>query len=124
MKLLFWLFRLIFGVSLILYGCKGLTEVNTVKEIGLSHLNIIASKVPFDVQIVKDYGFVLVQFANLAMIYGGLLAMFGFCTAKYFTLFAVIIEGLFVASARVRFDEFGYTTGLVYLAFGGLVMST
>ena len=124
MKVLFWLFRLIFGVSLILYGCKGLTEVNTVKEIGFSHLDIIESKIPFNLQIVKDYGFKLVQIANLAMIYGGLLTMFGFCTAKYFTLFAVIIEGLFVASARVRSDEFGYTSGLVYLAFAGLVMST
>ena len=124
MKLLFWLFRLIFGISLILYGCKGLTEVNTVKEIGFSHLSLIENKLPFNPQIIRDYGFVLVQVANLAMIYGGLLTMFGFCTAKYFTLFAVIIEGLFVASARVRSDEFGYTTGLVYLAFGGLVMST
>ena len=40
-RLFYWFFRLILGLYFILYGIKGLSEMNNTKVIALSHLNIM-----------------------------------------------------------------------------------
>lgn len=130
MKIFFWTTRLILALFFIVYGIKNFSETNDIKEIGISHLNIMKSyleKYIPSLQTVKieDYKSTIFTFAqnnNLAFIYGGFLMIFGFSFGKIFTFSALAFQAFLVASPRVAQDDFGFCSALAYLSLLGLTL--
>ena len=68
----------------------------------------------------KSKVFKIAQNVDLAYIYGGLLLAFGLSFGKTFTLIAVVLDAIMVASPRIYQDDSGFSTGMAYLALIGI----
>ncbi len=127
-RLFYWFFRLIFGLYFILYGIKGLSEMNNTKVIALSHLNIMKnfiekyiSSILLTEKIIPNVIF-LIKILNLGFIYGGLIMSLGFKMGKWIVAFALSLECFLLGSMRIHIDELDYCSLLTYLSLIGVVL--
>lgn len=130
MKIFFWMTRFILALFFILYGIKNFSEANDIKEIGISHLNVMKSYLEnyfpsLETVKIEDYKSTIFTFSqniNLAFIYGGFLMIFGFSFGKIFTFSALGLQAFLVASPRVIQDGFGFCSALAYLSLLGITL--
>ena len=128
MTVFYWLFRFMLGLFFILYGINNLYQANDTKEKAMLHLGVMQKVIGQYVPQIKSLNFEeykskvfkIAQNVDLAYIYGGLLLAFGLSFGKTFTLIAVVLDAIMVASPRIYQDDFGFSTGMAYLALIGI----
>ena len=127
-KLFYFFFRFILGIYLILYGIKGLSEMNDTKTIALRHLNLMLKYIKIYLipsiltdKVIPNLMF-LIKILNLSFIYGGFLLCFGFKMGKWIVAFALSLEYFLLGSMRIHIDELDYCSLLTYLSLIGVIL--
>jgi len=109
MKKFFIVFlRLLFGLYLILFGLKGLSEVNINKLETIKTLDHIENRIlkPFEINLnlhlFKQHPIEILYFQNISILYSGFLLVFGLTLSKAFLLIGFLIELVF--QKNIYFD--------------------
>jgi hypothetical protein len=108
-KLFNILFRLLFGLALIVLGMITLTEVNKLDSYVNSTIDQLQHKVlkkHFNITGLKQNSEHIVFFEAFLFLSSGLLTIFGFCFAKVFAFLAVLIELSLVHNIYFYTDQF------------------
>jgi len=103
MKNIFFTFliRLIFGLYLIAFGLKGLSEVNINKHEIVKTFDHIENRIlkPYEINLnlhlFKQHPIEILYFENISILYSGFLMIFGLTLSKAFLLIGVLIELVF-----------------------------
>lgn len=100
-KFFLLIIRLIFGLYLIAFGLKGLSEVNINKNQIVKTLDHIENKIlkPYEINLnlhlFKQHPIEILYFENISIMYSGFLMIFGLTLFKAFLLIGVLIELIF-----------------------------
>ena len=127
-KLFYFFFRFILGIYLILYGIKGLSEMNDTKTIALRHLNLMLKYIKIYLipsilidKVIPNLMF-LIKILNLSFIYGGFLLSFGFKMGKWILAFGLSLECFLIGSVRIHIDELDFCSSLTYISLIGSIL--
>ena len=127
-KLFYFFFRFILGIYLILYGIKGLSEMNDTKTIALRHLNLMLKYIKIYLipsilidKVIPNLMF-LIKILNLSFIYGGFLLCFGFKMGKWILAFGFSLECFLIGSVRIHIDELDFCSSLTYISLIGSIL--
>ncbi len=93
-----FVFRALLGLTLIILGLKGVTEVynnktkiiDTVTRFEKEVLSPL--KLNINLELIKKHTTEIVYFQNLSLIYGGFLLIFGFSLSKAFITTYILLE--------------------------------
>lgn len=102
MKLIHIILRFFFGLFLIVWGLKGLSDVNVNKGTLTKTVELFEYEAikPFNLNvnlhILKQHPIEILYFENLCIIYGGFLTLFGFSLAKAFLTSGFLLNFIFV----------------------------
>ena len=127
-KLFYFFFRFILGIYLILYGIKGLSEMNDTKEISLRHLDIMVKNIKnyliplILTNKIKPNIIFIIKILNLSFIYGGFLLSFGFKMGKWILAFGLSLECFLIGSVRIHIDELDFCSALTYFSLIGSIL--
>ncbi len=105
-----FLLRLIFGLYLIAFGLKGLSEVNTNKNEITKTLDQIENRIlkPYEINLnlhlFKQHPIEILYFENISILYSGFLMIFGLTLSKAFLLVGFLIELVFQKNLLFEFS--------------------
>lgn len=117
--------RLLFGVYLIAFGLKGLSEVNINKNEIVKTLDHIENRIlkPYEINLnlhlFKQHPIEILYFENISILYSGFLMIFGLTLSKAFLLVGVLIELVF---QKNLFFEFTMDKLHAMSIFGAIVL--
>ena len=96
-----FLLRILFGLYLITFGLKGLSEVNINKEDIVKTIESIETNIlkPYSInlnlKLIKQHPIEILYFENISILYAGFLLIFGLKLSKAFLMIAFLIEFIF-----------------------------
>jgi len=104
------IFRIFFGLYLIAFGLRGLSEVNFNKSEIVKTLDHIDSKIlkPYEINLnlhlFKQHPIEILYFENISILYSGFLMIFGLTLSKAFLLIGILIEFIFQKNLFFEFS--------------------
>jgi hypothetical protein len=93
--------RILFGIYLITFGLKGLSEVNINEKDIIKTIESIESNIlePYslnlNLKLIKQHPIEILYFENISILYAGFLLIFGLKLSKAFLMIAFLIEFIF-----------------------------
>jgi len=109
-RIFLFLIKLLFGLYLIAFGLKGLSEVNINKNEIVKTLDNIENRIlkPYEINLnlnlFRQHPIEILYFENISIMYSGFLMIFGLTLSKAFLLIAVLIELVFQKNLFFEFS--------------------
>jgi hypothetical protein len=124
-----FVFRALLGLTLIILGLKGITEVHPnktkiVDTITRLEKEVLAPlKLNINLELIKKHSTEIVYFQNLSLIYGGFLLFFGMCLSKAFITVFILLEIILINNLYFNRDEKSIKFASVLLSILGGILT-